>query len=55
MFHSWFEKGGFEGDEIEAQMQYFAEEVAPGLRSACGGSPKRNVDAVPRFDDISGR
>jgi alkanesulfonate monooxygenase SsuD/methylene tetrahydromethanopterin reductase-like flavin-dependent oxidoreductase (luciferase family) len=55
MFHTWFEKGGFQGEEIEAQMQYFAEEVAPGLRSACGGSPKRIVDAVPRFDDISGR
>ena len=54
MFHTWFEKGGFQGEEIEAQMQFFAEEVAPGLRSACGGSPKRDLDAVPRFDDISG-
>ena len=46
---------GVEGEEIEAQMQYFAEEVAPGLRSACGGSPKRDAGAVPRFDDIQGR
>jgi len=40
MFHAWFEKGGFQGEEIEAQMQQFAEEVAPGLGRACGGQVK---------------
>src|SRR2546428_14053238 len=37
MFHAWFESGGFQGDEIETQMQYFAEGVMPGLARACGG------------------
>jgi alkanesulfonate monooxygenase SsuD/methylene tetrahydromethanopterin reductase-like flavin-dependent oxidoreductase (luciferase family) len=37
MFHAWFEKGGFRGEEIEEQMQYFAEEVTPLLARACGG------------------
>jgi hypothetical protein len=37
MFHSWFEMGGFSGEEIEEQMQYFAEEVLPLLARACGG------------------
>ncbi len=40
MFHSWFELGGFEGKEIEDQMQYFAEEVMPLLARACGGQVK---------------
>jgi alkanesulfonate monooxygenase SsuD/methylene tetrahydromethanopterin reductase-like flavin-dependent oxidoreductase (luciferase family) len=40
MFHAWFEKGGFEGKEIEAQMQAFSEEVTPGLARACGGQMK---------------
>jgi alkanesulfonate monooxygenase SsuD/methylene tetrahydromethanopterin reductase-like flavin-dependent oxidoreductase (luciferase family) len=40
MFHAWFEKGGFRGEEIEAQMQCFAEEVMPGLARACGGQMK---------------
>ena len=52
MFHTWFEKGGFSGEEVEEQMQAFAEEVAPGLREACGGAPKRDLSAVPSFDDI---
>jgi alkanesulfonate monooxygenase SsuD/methylene tetrahydromethanopterin reductase-like flavin-dependent oxidoreductase (luciferase family) len=52
MFHSWFEKGGYSGEEVEAQMQHFAEEVLPGLRSACGGAPERPVADVPGFDDV---
>ncbi len=40
MFCSWFELGGFNGAEIEAQMQYFAEEIMPVLRQECGGSPE---------------
>jgi hypothetical protein len=39
-FPSWFETGGFRGEEIETQMQYFAEEVMPGLGRACGGQMK---------------
>jgi len=37
MFHAWFEMGGFAGEEVEEQMQYFAEEVLPLLARACGG------------------
>lgn len=40
MFHAWFESGGFKGQEIEDQMQAFAEEVMPGLARACGGQVK---------------
>ncbi|MGH9055510.1 MAG: LLM class flavin-dependent oxidoreductase [Acidimicrobiales bacterium] len=39
MFCTWFELGGFAGAEIEAQMQYFAEEIMPVLRREGGGSP----------------
>lgn len=51
MFHAWFETGGFEGKEIEDQMQCFAEEVMPLLARACGGqvqNPLLGVDLVPR-------
>jgi alkanesulfonate monooxygenase SsuD/methylene tetrahydromethanopterin reductase-like flavin-dependent oxidoreductase (luciferase family) len=41
MFNAWFELGGFASAEIEAQMQYFAEEIMPVLRKECGGSPER--------------
>ncbi len=47
MFHAWFENGGFRGEEVETQMQYFAEEVTPGLARACGGqmqNPEIGVD-----------
>src|SRR2546421_12797516 len=47
MFHAWFESGGFQGEEVEAQMQQFAEEVTPGLARACGGlvkNPEIGVD-----------
>jgi alkanesulfonate monooxygenase SsuD/methylene tetrahydromethanopterin reductase-like flavin-dependent oxidoreductase (luciferase family) len=47
MFHAWFEKGGFSGEEIEEQMQYFAEEVTPLLARACGGkveNPELGLD-----------
>ena len=37
-FLGWFELGGFEGREIEDQMQLFAEEVMPQVR--------RQVDRV---------
>jgi len=39
MFNAWFELGGFSGEEIEQQMQLFAEEVMPTLRKQCGGGP----------------
>ena len=52
MMIAWFEKGGIPGEEVEEFMQYFAEEVSPALRDACGGAPKRKVDDVPRFDDV---
>ena len=40
MFHAWFESGGFSGEEVEAQMHLFAEDVTPGLARACGGQVK---------------
>jgi hypothetical protein len=36
-FLGWFELGGFEGAEIEEQMQIFAEEVMPVIARECGG------------------
>src|ERR1700744_4162789 len=36
-FLGWFELGGFEGAEIEDQMQLFAEEVMPVIARECGG------------------
>lgn len=36
-FLGWFELGGFEGSEIEEQMQIFAEEVMPVISADCGG------------------
>ena len=56
MFHAWFEKGGFNGEEIEAQMQHFAEEVMPGLGRACGGqvkNPEIGVDYTSQNGTIS--
>lgn len=53
MFHTWFEKGGYSSEEIEAQMTYFAEECLPELRRLCGGQPKRKAEfKVPNFDDV---
>lgn len=49
MFNAWFELGGFATAEIEAQMQYFAEEIMPVLRSECGGSPER-VESTADLD-----
>jgi hypothetical protein len=46
MFCTWFELGGFAGAEIEAQMQYFAEEIMPVLRRECGGSPELPTSIV---------
>ena len=53
MFNAWFELGGFHGDEVEAQMSYFAEEIMPVLRRECGGSPELptssvNLDVAPK-------
>ncbi len=48
-FVGWFELGGFSTEEIEEQMQYFMESVAPGLRTACGGqleNPEVTVDLI---------
>jgi len=49
MFNAWFELGGFAGEEIEAQMQYFAEEIMPVLRKECGGSPDK-PDSTVNYD-----
>jgi alkanesulfonate monooxygenase SsuD/methylene tetrahydromethanopterin reductase-like flavin-dependent oxidoreductase (luciferase family) len=46
MFNAWFELGGFEGGEIEEQMQLFAEEILPVLRREGGGRPERPESAV---------
>ncbi|HZV53181.1 MAG TPA: LLM class flavin-dependent oxidoreductase [Candidatus Dormibacteraeota bacterium] len=46
MFHAWFELGGFHPEEIEAQMQYFGEEILPVLRRECGGSPELPVSTA---------
>ena len=43
----WFELGGFEGREIEDQMQLFAEEVMPVIARECGGKvelPERGIN-----------
>ncbi len=50
LVNAWFEIGGFEGREIEDQMQYFAEEVSPLLTRACGGqvqNPPVSVNLEP--------
>jgi alkanesulfonate monooxygenase SsuD/methylene tetrahydromethanopterin reductase-like flavin-dependent oxidoreductase (luciferase family) len=49
-FTAWFELGGFTTGEIEEQMQFFVETVAPGLRQACGGqarNPEVRTDLIP--------
>jgi hypothetical protein len=46
-FLGWFELGGFEGREIEDQMQLFAEEVMPVIARECGGKvelPERGIN-----------
>jgi len=51
MLQAWFETGGFSGEEVEQQMQYFAEEVLPLLGRACGGqvkNPELAQDLTPR-------
>ena len=47
MFHTWFEMGGFSGEEIEEQMQYFAEDVLPLLARACGGQVQNPELGLP--------
>ena len=49
MFAGLFEKAGFAGREIEDMIQYFAEECAPVLRSACGGRPETDTGGVPEL------
>src|SRR5712692_3763905 len=52
MFCAWFELGGFHTEEIEAQMQYFAEEILPVLRRECGGGSQQQestVELVPKM------
>jgi len=44
---AWFEFAGYTSDEIEAQMQFFAEEIAPVVRREYGGGvdfPDSDVD-----------
>jgi hypothetical protein len=43
---NWFELGGFEGSEIEEQMQIYAEEIMPVLERECGGRPNLPVVVV---------
>ena len=53
-FLGWFELGGFEGREIEDQMQLFAEEVMPVIARECGGKvelPERGIN----YAAMSGR
>ena len=48
-FLAWFELGGFEGREVEDQMQLFAEEVMPVSARECGGKvelPSVGLDYV---------
>ena len=47
--NAWFETGGFEGREIEDQMQYFAEEVSPLIARASGGQ-KQNPEVNTNLD-----
>ena len=52
-FLAWFELGGFEGREIEDQMQLFAEEVMPVIARECGGKvelPERRHRLCRRAD-----
>ena len=55
MFNAWFELGSFSGEEIEEQMQIFAEEVMPALRQACGGGPNLPESQVNLAVDTSPR
>jgi len=48
ILNAWFETNGFEGREIEDQMQYFAEEVRPLLARECGGQLE-NPPLAPEF------
>ena len=50
LFTAWFEAGGYRTEEIEDQMQLFADEVLPVLRRECGGGPRlpeSSVQLVP--------
>jgi alkanesulfonate monooxygenase SsuD/methylene tetrahydromethanopterin reductase-like flavin-dependent oxidoreductase (luciferase family) len=43
---TWFECSGFESSEIEEQMQFFAEEIAPVLRREFGGAVELEESTV---------
>jgi uncharacterized membrane protein len=52
MFNSYFDFGGFEGTELEEQVQLYAEEVMPILAKECGGRvefPESTVNLVPEL------
>lgn len=40
MFWTYFDFGGFSGEELEEQLQIFAADVMPALRRECGGAPE---------------
>lgn len=46
MFNAWFELAGFATGEVEAQMQYFAEEIMPVLHKECGGHREREASTA---------
>jgi hypothetical protein len=54
-FLAWFELGGFEGREIEDQMQLFAEEVMPVIARECSGKVTCRSAASSMLPDKSGR
>lgn len=60
MFCAWFELGGFHTQEIEDQMQYFAEEIKPVLERECGGTVDKpvstaNLDVAARPLSVAAR
>jgi alkanesulfonate monooxygenase SsuD/methylene tetrahydromethanopterin reductase-like flavin-dependent oxidoreductase (luciferase family) len=50
-----FEMPGLSGEEVEEQMQLFAEEVMPELKRACGGSPELPESTVELIPGIHAR
>ena len=49
LFTGWFEMGGYRGEEVEEQMQMFADQCIPQLADACGGLAE-NPDVAPEFE-----
>ena len=53
MFQAWFELAGFNAEEIETQMTFFAESCLPELRRLCGGRPPLPDDfRPPTYSDV---